>query len=60
MHRITVQSDSKKWGDRYFVYLLFQENEKQMQDPFSRDRVRENIPKGFGHRVKEEILRCGI
>ena len=31
MHRRTVESGSKKWGDRSFVYLPFQEDEKQMQ-----------------------------
>ena len=31
-----------------------------MQDPSSRDRVRENGPKRFEHLVEEEILRYGI
>ena len=33
----------------FFFYLMFQEDEKQMQDPSSRDRVRENGPKRFTH-----------
>ena len=49
MHRGIFGSDLKKWDDRGFVYLLFQEDEKQMQDPSSRDRVRENRTKRFGH-----------
>ena len=43
-----------------FFYLLVQEDKKQMQDPSSRDRVRENVPKRFGHLVEEKIPRYGI
>ena len=49
MHRRIVHSDSKKWGDRCFVFLSFQEDEKQMQDLSSKDGVRENGSKRFGH-----------
>ena len=32
-----------------FFYLSFQEDEKHMQDPSSKDRVHENDPKRFEH-----------
>ena len=32
-----------------FFYLSIQDDEKQMQDPYSKDEVCENGPKRFGH-----------
>ena len=49
MHCRTVQSDSKKWGDCSYFHLPVQEDEKQLQDSSSIDKVRENGSKRFGH-----------